>query len=110
MKAMKDQGLLTAADFDDEIEWTWFMLWHHEGRRARHGDSMMAPDYTHWHGMYEVADRFYNQLIPQAKAIIEKAAKSGHKKQAQVVSAVLDEILRSPENTWLSPPKAAKRP
>ena len=25
---------------------------------------MMAPDYTHWHGMYEVAERFYMELIP----------------------------------------------
>ena len=24
-------------------------IWHHEGRVARHGASMMAPDYTHWH-------------------------------------------------------------
>jgi hydroxylamine dehydrogenase len=35
---------------------------------------MMAPDYTHWHGMYEVAERFYNHLLPQAQAIVEKAA------------------------------------
>ena len=109
MKAMKEQGLLTAPDFDEEIEWTWFLLWHHEGRRARHGASMMAPDYTHWHGMYEVADRFYNHLIPEAKAVIDKAMKNGKKKQAQSVAAILDEILASPENAWLSAPKTPKK-
>ena len=34
---------------------------------------MMAPDYTHWHGMYEVAERFYMELIPQAREIVEHA-------------------------------------
>jgi hypothetical protein len=91
------------------IEWTWFLLWHHEGRRARHGASMMAPDYTHWHGMYEVADRFYNHLIPEAKAVIDKAMKNGKKKQALVVKAILDEILTSPENAWFSASKAPKQ-
>ena len=64
MNALQAEGLITPTQFDDEIEWTWFYLWHHEGRRARHGASMMAPDYTHWHGMYEVAERFYMELIP----------------------------------------------
>ena len=51
MDELLAQGLLTKTQFDEEIEWTWFYLWHHEGRRARHGASMMAPDYAHWHGM-----------------------------------------------------------
>ena len=33
--ALREQGLLTKADFDEPIEWTWYLLWHHEGRRAR---------------------------------------------------------------------------
>ena len=32
--------MITPANFDEEIEWTWFYLWHHEGRRARHGAAM----------------------------------------------------------------------
>jgi len=43
MGALKAEGLTTATSFDEEIEWTWFYLWHHEGRRSRHGASMMAP-------------------------------------------------------------------
>ena len=73
MGAAGKNGLRTPTQFDEEIEWTWFYLWHHEGRRARHGASMMAPDYTHWHGMYEVAERFYMELIPQAREIAEHA-------------------------------------
>ncbi len=109
MKALKQQGLITAPDFDDKIEWTWFLLWHHAGRRARFGAAMMAPDYTHWHGMYDVADLFYNQLIPQAQAIVDKAAKNGKGKQAQVVQAILDQIRKSPENAWLTAAKARKK-
>ena len=41
-----------------------------EGRRARMGASMMAPDYTQWHGMFEVADRFYLELVPQACLVL----------------------------------------
>ncbi|MBN2289115.1 MAG: cytochrome C552 [Candidatus Glassbacteria bacterium] len=74
-------GRITAVDFDDPIEWTWWELWHHEGRRARHGASMQGPDYTWWHGMYEVAKHFYEKFIPQvievageeqAKLLLEK--------------------------------------
>jgi len=51
-------------------KWTYFLLWHHEGRRARHGASMMAPDYTQWHGFFEVANRFYNELLPEAEELL----------------------------------------
>ena len=30
---------------------------------------MMGPDYTWWHGMYEVAQHFYFKLIPEAKEL-----------------------------------------
>ena len=35
--------------------------------------SMMAPDYTQWHGMFEVAERFYMKLIPEARALLDTA-------------------------------------
>ncbi|MEK7487408.1 MAG: multiheme c-type cytochrome [Planctomycetota bacterium] len=100
MKALREKGLLTKIDFDEEIEWTWYYLWHHEGRRARHGASMMAPDYSHWHGTYEVAERFYMGLIPQAKEILEHAEKEGKVEQSQFVRKVIDEILTRPEHQW----------
>lgn len=66
---LKSREIITAADFDDEIEWTWWELWHHEGRRARHGAAMQGPDYTWWHGMYEVAKHFYEKFIPQLEEV-----------------------------------------
>ena len=100
MGALLDQGLITKTQFDEEIEWTWFYLWHHEGRRARHGASMMAPDYAHWHGMYEVAERFYVELIPQAREIVVHAREEGHGAAADAVTATIDEILARPEHAW----------
>ncbi len=100
MGALREQGFITEKNFDEEIEWTWFYLWHHEGRRARHGASMMAPDYTPWHGMYEVAERFYIELIPQAREITAHAAAEGKTAEAQIVNAVIDEILARPEHAW----------
>jgi len=92
-------GLLTKQDFDEEIEWTYFYLWHHEGRRARHGASMMAPDYAHWHGTYEVAERFYTEFIPQAREIIEHAPPE-KAAEAEAVGKLIEEILARPEHAW----------
>jgi len=93
-------GLRSATQFDEEIEWTWFYLWHHEGRRARHGASMMAPDYAHWHGMYEVSERFYMELIPQAREMADHAIEEGNEAAGNAVNAVIDEILARPEHRW----------
>ncbi len=95
--ALRKNELITETQFDEPIEWTWFYLWHHEGRRARHGASMMAPDYTHWHGMYEVAERFYMKLIPEAREIIAHAK---DRKAARDADAVIDRILARPEHVW----------
>ena len=100
VNALKDQGLITRTEFDDEIEWTWYLLWHHEGRRARMGAAMMAPDYTHWHGMFEVAERFYMGLIPQAREITQHAANSGRAASASAVNKVIDGVLARPEHAW----------
>ncbi len=100
MGALASNELRTPTNFDEEIEWTWFYLWHHEGRRARHGAAMMAPDYTHWHGMYEVAERFYMELIPQARETADHAMQTGHRTAGRAVHAVIDEILSRPEHVW----------
>jgi hydroxylamine dehydrogenase len=69
MDRLYAEGRLTKTAFDERIEWTFFELWHHEGRRARHGAAMMGPDYTQWHGFYEVAKNFYTEFLPQAEEI-----------------------------------------
>jgi len=42
---------------DEKLEVELYELWHHEGRRARFGAAMMAPDYAWWHGFYEMKKR-----------------------------------------------------
>ncbi len=95
--------LMKKTKFSNKIDFTWFELWHHEGRRARHGASMMGPDYAHWHGMYEVARNFYHEFIPELEELIEKGK---HSKKAETISAAkkldqkLDEILKSDNHKW----------
>ena len=62
----------TDRDFDDPVEVEFYELWHHEGRRARMGAAMMAPDYTWWHGFYELKKRL-NHL----RSMAHKLVKSG---------------------------------
>ncbi|MBI2920066.1 MAG: hydroxylamine oxidoreductase [Planctomycetes bacterium] len=101
MSALKKNGLLSEKDFDENIEWDWYLIWHHEGRRARMGASMMAPDYTHWHGMYEVAERWYTKFIPEAREIVARAKKKeATKEKAEAAEKVLEEIMSRPEHAW----------
>lgn len=44
-------------NLDEQLEIDMYELWHHEGRRARFGAAMMAPDYAWWHGFYELKKR-----------------------------------------------------
>ena len=101
MNLLLEQGLRTETPFDEEVEWNYYFLWHHEGRRARHGAAMMAPDYVQWHGMYEVAHRFYMEWVPSIKEIIEKAEKAGKHKEAKVIKNYLDnEIMTLDGHEW----------
>ncbi|MDJ0864274.1 MAG: multiheme c-type cytochrome [Gammaproteobacteria bacterium] len=69
MADLKKEGLITPSPFDDKIEWVWWEIWHHEGRRARHGASMSGPDYAWWHGIYDVAKHTYFKFIPELKKV-----------------------------------------
>ncbi len=114
MKTLQDEGLITDIEFDTKIKWTWYYLWHHEGRRARHGAAMMAPDYVQWHGMFEVAERFYTELVPEYLEVLEEAEHDESKHEAVArARAVLDEIMSAPEHAWISgkedPEVTAKR-
>ncbi|MDE0429139.1 MAG: multiheme c-type cytochrome [Caldilineaceae bacterium] len=51
---LREHGLLTAAPFDEPIDFTHFNLWHHWGRTAKFGVWMQGPDYVQWHGAYEI--------------------------------------------------------
>jgi hypothetical protein len=95
--------LLTEAAFSNKLDFVWFEIWHHEGRRARHGVSMMGPDYTHWHGTYEVAKHFYSEMVPELRELIHRGQESGDERKAaaaQALDAKLDEVLNSADHRW----------
>lgn len=51
---LQEAGLLTSDPFDQPIDFVYFELWHHWGRTAKFGAWMQGPDYTQWHGAYEL--------------------------------------------------------
>jgi hypothetical protein len=50
--------------------------------------------------MYEVAERFYMELIPQAREIVSHAMQTGQRTQGRAVAAVIDGVLARPEHLW----------
>ncbi|MCD4733190.1 hypothetical protein K8R78_03005 [bacterium] len=48
-------GFAIAGGFDDLLDYKWFDYWHYFGRTAKHGAYMGGPDYTQWHGNYELS-------------------------------------------------------
>ena len=60
---------------DEKLEVEFYELWHHEGRRSRMGEAMMAPDYAWWHGFYECKNRF-NAFMEQSRHLIENNQKA----------------------------------
>jgi hydroxylamine dehydrogenase len=113
--ALKKAKLVEGEPFSNRIDWTWYEIWHHQGRRARHGASMQGPDYTHWHGLFEVAKVFYNDFISEAQEIVEKNVKAGgdKAKAAEPVAALIAATLESDNHKWflgkLSPAEKARR-
>jgi hypothetical protein len=90
------------AKFAQKIDYTWFELWHHEGRRVRHGASMQAPDYTQWHGNYDLARNFYGEYVPELREVIEegRAGDAGAKKLAAELDELLTATLNSENHRW----------
>ncbi|KIM09417.1 MAG: hypothetical protein KU28_02045 [Sulfurovum sp. PC08-66] len=92
---MKKDGIWKKSGFQQEdIGYIWFEIWHHEGRRARHGAAMQAPDYTHWHGMYEVSRHFYSKFLPKVIGLAEKAG------QGEKYKKLISDLLDKPEHEW----------
>jgi len=54
VQGLRTAHLLTAAPFDEPIEFTAFDLWHYYGRTAKHGAFMGGADFVQWHGNYEL--------------------------------------------------------
>ena len=108
--------LFRPGSFANKIEFTWFEIWHHEGRRARHGASMMGPDITHWHGTYEVAKNFYSEYIPELQDLAENNVKSNDAAKVEAAKKLqqrLEEILNDKNHAWyndkIDPQEKAER-
>ena len=93
-KMAQKEGLIHGSTFHTELGWHWWELWHHEGRRARHGAAMQGPDYTHWHGMYDVAHNFYFKFIPELMHLAEKNGKT------KIFEKEVNALLAKPEHKW----------
>lgn len=65
-------GLVTATPWDEPIDFVAFDLWHHWGRTAKFGAWMQGPDYTQWHGAYEML-RELVELRTQSRELKEEA-------------------------------------
>src|ERR1700756_4120632 len=52
---------------------------------ARMGTAMMGPDYTQWHGFFEVAKTFYTEFIPEAE---------------QLLPGVTTDVMKSDYHKW----------
>ncbi|MDD5087167.1 MAG: multiheme c-type cytochrome [bacterium] len=89
----KNQTLKNPAEYSNDIEWIYWELWHHEGRRARHGASMMGPDYTWWHGLYEVGKHFYFEFLPAVRETGDAEA-----------IAYIDQLMTEPFHRWMNQP------
>ena len=97
--------LLRPAKFSNKLDFTWFEIWHHEGRRARHGASMMGPDITHWHGTYEIARNFYTEFIPELEELVEKGLHSADetkKAAAEVLQKRIEELFTEENHRWFN--------
>jgi len=95
--------LLKPAKFSNKVEWTWFELWHHEGRRARMAASMQAPDYTHWHGTYDLAKHFYTKMVPELEDLVNENLDSKDPvkaKAARALQAQLVELFKTDNHKW----------
>ncbi len=58
LKDLKAKGLLKKDKWSDGFQELYYYLWHHVGRRARHGAAMDGPDYAHWHGFFQLFQVF----------------------------------------------------
>jgi hypothetical protein len=96
-KLLMDKGVISKANFDDKIDWIYWELWHHEGRRARHGAAMSGPDYAWWHGIYDVAKNFYSEYLHEVRAACEKAG------QPKLYDEIIARYINSdPRHVWFT--------
>lgn len=92
---LMEEEVISKQNFDDKIDWLYWELWHHEGRRARHGAAMSGPDYAWWHGIYDVAKNFYTEFLPHVEEACEEAGKP------EIYEQIIAKYIEGrPEHEW----------
>jgi formate-dependent nitrite reductase cytochrome c552 subunit len=66
---LAELGLLKDNPWADEFQVIYYYLWHHEGRRARHGAMMAGPDWAHWEGFFILMQDLYRMQEIYAQRI-----------------------------------------
>ena len=69
---LADAGLIKDNPWTDGFMILHYHIWHHDGRRARQGAMMGAPDWAHWHGFFML-----QQKLNLATAIYELRMETG---------------------------------
>ena len=69
---LAEAGLLKDNPWEDGFMTLHYHIWHHDGRRARQGAMMGAPDWSHWHGFFML-----QQKLNLATAIYEQRMETG---------------------------------
>ncbi|HEY2471877.1 MAG TPA: multiheme c-type cytochrome [Terracidiphilus sp.] len=54
VNGLRKDGVLTTAQFTQPIDFTFFDMWHYDGRTSKHGAFMGGADFVQWHGNYEM--------------------------------------------------------
>ncbi|MCB0116779.1 MAG: hypothetical protein KDD84_21925, partial [Caldilineaceae bacterium] len=101
---LKENGLLTAEPFDESIDFVQFELWHHWGRTAKFGAWMQGPDYTQWHGAYELV----SDMVELREMVNEhlEAAGLGDQKVTIDTNVLPVGKVEMPSQEELTPPDA----
>jgi hypothetical protein len=64
---------------------------------------MMGPDYTHWHGTYEVAKHFYSEFVPELEHLAQQGKDSKVPEKVAAADALakkLEEVLATANHRW----------
>jgi len=73
---LRKEGVLSGPPFSNPIDFTYFDLWHYDGRTSKHGAFMGGADFVQWHGNYPML-----QKMVQLKADAEQLRREhGHGK------------------------------
>jgi len=54
---LRKDNLLTGPPFSHPIDFTYFDLWHYDGRTSKHGAFMGGADFVQWHGNYPILSK-----------------------------------------------------